>query len=244
MLARWFAHMSLAVISCFWVWMCSEGVGIAQTSRPATPQEVETIKQALQELQGFIGEWNLEATRKTGGKLEAWKETVRWSWQFPPAGPHLKVEFAQGKGKYFTTGHVTYDVATKQYRLLLQTTEKKEFDLRGKVIRGTLKVESKDAAGDVHRVTMATLAEGVRFQVRYDRQEGGRGIFLNVLGFQGNRKGESFAAGRKAPECIVSGGAATIPVTYQGKQYFVCCTGCRDEFYANPEKHISAANKK
>lgn len=243
MLARWFAHLSLGVATCVWA-LVAGGMGIAQTSRPATPQEVEAIKQALHELQGFIGEWNLEATRKTGGKLEAWKETVRWSWQFPPRGPSLKVEFAQGKGKYFTSGQVTYDVAAKQYRLLLQTVEKKELDLRGKVIRGTLKVESKDAAGDVHRIIMTTLAEGVRFQVRYDRQEGGRGIFLNVLGFQGNRVGESFAAGKKAPECIVSGGAATIPVNYQGKQYFVCCTGCRDEFYANPEKYITAASKK
>jgi YHS domain-containing protein len=154
------------------------------------------------------------------------------------------VEFSQGKGKFFTHGYVTYDVAAKQYRLVLHTPENKELDLRGQVIRGTLKAESKDSSGDIHRVTMTTLAEGIRFQLRYDRQEGGRGLFLNVLGFQGNRAGESFAARKKAPECIVSGGAATIPVTYQGKQYFVCCTGCRDEFYANPEKYIAAAAKK
>jgi YHS domain-containing protein len=232
------------VVGCCLCTVPIGNAGKAQTDRAPTPEEVTAIKRALQELQGFVGEWHLEATRKVGGKVEAWKETVLWGWQFPPSGPCLKVEFSQGKGKFFTHGHVTYDVAAKQYRLVLYTSEKKELDLRGQVIRGTLKVESKDSTGDVHRVTMTTLAEGIRFQVRYDRQEGGRGLFLNVLGFQGNRAGESFAARKKAPECIVSGGAATIPVTYQGKQYFVCCTGCRDEFYANPEKYIAAAAKK
>jgi YHS domain-containing protein len=243
MFARWFAHVLLAV-TCSWYAASIENPGIAQTEGLPTSEEVATIKRALQELQEFIGEWHLEALRKSGGKLEVWKETVRWGWQFPQSGPRLHVEFSQGKGKFFTHGYVTYDVAAKQYRLVLHTPENKELDLRGQVIRGTLKAESKDSSGDIHRVTMTTLAEGIRFQLRYDRQEGGRGLFLNVLGFQGNRAGESFAARKKAPECIVSGGAATIPVTYQGKQYFVCCTGCRDEFYANPEKYIAAAAKK
>jgi YHS domain-containing protein len=35
----------------------------------------------------------------------------------------------------------------------------------------------------------------------------------------------------------VSGGAANIAVSYKGKTYYVCCTGCKDEFNANPEKY-------
>jgi YHS domain-containing protein len=29
-----------------------------------------------------------------------------------------------------------------------------------------------------------------------------------------------------------------MPVTYKGKTYYVCCTGCRDAFKENPEKYI------
>ena len=36
----------------------------------------------------------------------------------------------------------------------------------------------------------------------------------------------------------VSGGIGTIPVTYMGKTYYVCCTGCRDAFRDEPEKYI------
>jgi YHS domain-containing protein len=59
----------------------------------------------------------------------------------------------------------------------------------------------------------------------------------------GNKDGESLAGGTKKPECIVSGGAATMPVSYKGTTYYVCCSGCRDEFLANPEKYIAAAKK-
>ena len=33
-------------------------------------------------------------------------------------------------------------------------------------------------------------------------------------------------------------------VTYKGKDYYVCCSGCRDEFKANPEKYIKEAEAK
>ena len=42
----------------------------------------------------------------------------------------------------------------------------------------------------------------------------------------------------KGPECIVSGGLGTMKVTYKGKDYYVCCSGCRDEFKSDPEKYI------
>jgi hypothetical protein len=32
-----------------------------------------------------------------------------------------------------------------------------------------------------------------------------------------------------------------MTVSYQGKSYPVCCTGCRDEFLANPEKYVKKA---
>ena len=35
-----------------------------------------------------------------------------------------------------------------------------------------------------------------------------------------------------------SGGRGTIPVTYKGQTYYVCCTGCRDAFKEDPEKYL------
>ena len=42
----------------------------------------------------------------------------------------------------------------------------------------------------------------------------------------------------------MSGGLGTIKVMYKGKVYWVCCTGCRDEFKADPEKYLKEAAAK
>ena len=51
------------------------------------------------------------------------------------------------------------------------------------------------------------------------------------------KEGVPFVRG-EGPKCIVTGGTGTIPVTYAGKTYYVCCTGCRDAFKENPEKYL------
>ena len=40
----------------------------------------------------------------------------------------------------------------------------------------------------------------------------------------------------------MTGGAATMTLTYQGRTFPICCTGCRDEFNENPEKYIKKAS--
>jgi YHS domain-containing protein len=37
----------------------------------------------------------------------------------------------------------------------------------------------------------------------------------------------------------VTGGLGTMTVSYEGKTYYVCCSGCRDEFKADPKKYIA-----
>ena len=59
-----------------------------------------------------------------------------------------------------------------------------------------------------------------------------------VFALLGNKDGESIAGGKKKPECVVSGGAASIAVQANGKTVYVCCTGCRDELLANPGKYV------
>jgi YHS domain-containing protein len=49
------------------------------------------------------------------------------------------------------------------------------------------------------------------------------------------RKGSSFGKGGSGPECVVTGGYGTMKVEHAGKTYYVCCTGCRDLFNADPE---------
>ena len=219
--------------------------GAADTPKP-TAGETAKAKKALQEVQDFMGMWNVEGIQKVGGKTEAWKEKIDWSWKFKADQPTIKVAFAEGKGKYYSKGELTYSVDKKKYLLALVATDKSEHAFEGDLLKsGGLKLESKNAkTGDVTRITMNTLADGIRFSFKVEKQEGGKGLFSSAFQMTGNKEGESLAGGTKKPECIVTGGAASIGVSYQGKQYFVCCSGCRDAFNENPEKFIKMLEKK
>lgn len=221
--------------------------GSAADSRPQAA-DADKAKKALQELQDFIGQWNLEGLQKDGPRTTAWKEKVTWGWKFQGGDAWLTVEFTPAKGsgspKVFTAGTLKYDPARKKYVLSLTGVDKKERVFEGEIGRqGGLVLSRKDAStGDVYRLTLYTLAEGVRFQLKLERQEGGKGPYEDVFVMNGGKEGESFAAGagKRKAECIVSGGAATIPVSIGGRTYYVCCSGCRDELLANPDKYLRA----
>jgi len=189
-------------------------------------------------VQDFIGIWNLEGTQKAGAKTEAWKEKVSWGWKFKDGNPSLTVSFADGKGKYYKDGELNYDVAGKKYVLALTPAGKDEAKqvFEGAYAKGALTVTRKDKSGDVQRITLNTLSEGEKLKVRVEKQDGGKGPFGDVFAMNGQKDG-LVAGGPKKPECVVSGGAATIEVGYNGKKYFVCCSGCRDEFNADPKKY-------
>ncbi|MBA4190055.1 MAG: hypothetical protein C0467_18885 [Planctomycetaceae bacterium] len=203
-----------------------------------TPADVVKVKKALSEVQEFIGQWNLEGTQKDGAKTIAWKEKVSWGWKFKGDDVSINADFAEGKGKYFTSGNLRYDIAKKKYILSLTTVDKAEDVYEGVAGKdGGLKLERKDAkTGDVFRLTLNTLSEGDKFQVKFEKQEGGKGLYNNVFAMNGLKEGAG-GVGVKKPECIVSGGAANMAVSFGGKTYYVCCTGCRDEFNANPKKY-------
>ena len=194
------------------------------------------------EVQDFIGLWNLEGTQKVGVKTVSWKRRkANWGWKFKDGDAWLTVAFAEGKGKYYTEGEgqlrcgAEEEVPADAHPGGEGPLRRKEYV--GDFKTGTLKVERKDAkSGDVYRLTMNTLSEGDRFAFKSEKQDGGKGLFAALYKMDGNKDG-LVKGGPKKPECIVSGGAANMQVSYNGKTYYVCCSGCRDEFNANPAKY-------
>jgi hypothetical protein len=199
-------------------------------------------KKALQEIGEFIGHWNLDAKPSKGS---SWKETPTFGWKFKKDDAWIEIE--NKDGRQFTRGELKYLVDKKLYQLTTTDKDKKSRVFTGEFKRGTLKLESKDdKSGDVHRLTINTLSEGVRLSVNYEVQSGGKGLFSGVYKATGTKEGESFAGGASAkkPECIVTGGVGTTTVSFNGKTYYVCCSGCRDEFNDNPKKYVDAFEKK
>lgn len=199
-------------------------------------------KKALQDVGEFIGQWNLDAKPAKG---QSWKETATWGWKFKKDDAWIELDVKDGK--VFSKGELRYLADKKQYQLTTTDKDKKADVYVGEFKRGTLKFERKDAkSGDVHRLTINTLGEGVRMALTYEVQTGGKGLFAAVYKASGNKEGETFAGGtaNKKPECVVTGGVGTTAVSYNGKTYYVCCSGCRDEFNDSPKKYVDAFEKK
>ena len=56
------------------------------------------------------------------------------------------------------------------------------------------------------------------------------------------RVGTSFAVAdsdNPGPKCIISGGLGSMNVTYKGKSYPVCCSGCAAAFNDDPERWLA-----
>lgn len=200
-------------------------------------------KKALQQVGDYIGEWKGNGETKAGGKSALWKETLSWSWKFKGGDAWLALDVKGGK--YVTAGELRYDPQAKLYRLTLTDMARKERTYEGKLARGRLALSHKDTSnGDLHRVTVYTLADGARMIVQSEVQAKGKGLFTDVFKVAANKEGESFAGGGgKKNVCVVTGGLGAMPVSYLGKTYYVCCSGCRDEFNADPKKYLDEFEK-
>jgi YHS domain-containing protein len=197
-------------------------------------------KEALQSLNEFIGSWKGNGSPSKGkpGPSDLWKETVTWGWKFKGDDIALTVTFADGK--YFKSGELRYLAADKKYKLSVKDADDKELVFTGELTKDNiLLLERKDEEKKIsQRLSMNTAAEGDRFLYQTKTKKDGSTIWVADFEVGCTREGVTLGAKEKKIECVVSGGKGTIPVTYKGETFYVCCTGCRDAFNENPEKYI------
>ena len=203
---------------------------------PPAAKDRAAEKEALQKIGEFVGQWNASGTAKKPGRDSIWKETVTIGWKFEKDAAWLALSIKEGK--FYDAGEIRYDVAGKAYTLTLTDKQKQVTTFAGDLKRGKLTFTRTDpATADVERVTMNTLADGARLVLKSEVQSKGKGLFDEQFSLAAGKEGVSLAGGgRKKPECVVTGGAGTMAVSYQGKTYYVCCSGCREEFEANPRE--------
>lgn len=205
----------------------------------ADAKTVAAIKDGLSKAGEYIGMWKVDIDGVVDGKKVGGKDTIEWGWKFKDGLPWMAMKAKEGK--LFPSGDLKYQPKEKLY-----TYTAGEEVYTGKFSKGSLVLEGKVAGGsDVRRFTITTLADGARMTVKGDTQSGGKGPFSKGFTLTCSKEGESFAGGgKKKNECIVTGGLGTIPVSYGGKGYFVCCSGCKEEFDANPKKFVDEFEKK
>lgn len=203
------------------------------------PKE-KSVREALKPLNLLVGSW--KGTGTPEGSLEDrqkghWQETVTWEWRFKDADAWLAVSFE--KGKYFTGGELRYLQAKDQFELTLTTVSKDKLTYTGKLTGTQLALERPvPEAKQVERLTISLLHDN-RITHRVETRPASGTLYTRKYLVGLTKEGVAFAdTGRSERECVVSGGTGTIPVMYEGKTYYVCCSGCRDEFKANPAKYV------
>lgn len=221
------------------------GVVLGTTAATAEDSEEREVPAALAPFEYLIGSWK-GAGVPTANRVRGWNETHQWAWKFVKGVP-VGMTVALEGDKSLAKGQLTYDEAKKQYTLQgtdpagKPVTFTGALDKTGK--RLTLDRVGKPAEAK-EQLTLFPNSNQVRYTLWVSQKEADSPQFKRVYEIGLTKEGESFAAGAAAanlPKCILTGGAATMTVTYQGKSYPICCTGCRDEFNDNPEKYVKKA---
>ena len=199
-------------------------------------------KEALKELQEFIGGWKgnggPDKAGRPGPRDVVWNENISWSWRFKGDDAWLSMNVKDGK--LFKSGELRYLPKKKLYQLTATDKKDKKLVFEGKYERETLKLERVDADSKAtQQITMNTAAEGDRFIYHVAHKDEGRTIWKKDYLIACTREGVSLGKVDKKNECIVSGGLGTMAISYKGETYYVCCSGCAEAFRETPEKYIN-----
>jgi hypothetical protein len=218
---------------------------ILQSILVADPPEKKTPKEALQLCHDLIGTWRSTAT-PNGTKEEQtknfWVETVTWEWQFKDKDAWFTVSF--DKSKHFSKGTLKYVPDKENYVLTLTNLNKEDRTFTGTLNDKVLTLDSEaDANGEVYRVVLNMLHDN-RHLYHLAKKKADKASFTKVYWAGATREGVEFASGSDKPECVVSGGLGTQKVSYMGKDYYVCCSGCAAEFKADPAKYVKDFEEK
>lgn len=213
---------------------------MAVAFEPVSAETRREAQEALSDFNSLIGAWRGVGQPRRGSNQGAWRQNAEWIWDFEPDS--VGVKYVVSDGKLVSTARVTWDAAAEQYVLTLTTPEKQQRVYRGPKDQERIVLTSdRDEDGLTHRITITRLNDK-RTLVLHEKQSAGQQSFFRVAEVGYTREGTRLApAGGGGPECIVTGGTGTIQVTHKGKTYYVCCTGCRQAFEADPEGIIAEA---
>ncbi|MGV3607371.1 MAG: hypothetical protein ACO1RA_13280 [Planctomycetaceae bacterium] len=200
-----------------------------------------TDKQNLAPLQGVVGNWRGVGQPQRGSTKGSWVEKADWAWDFSGKHPALIGKLTDGKHLQSLKLLATAD--RKAFQLELIGTDEKPL---GPAWTGTLAEDGsvtfapeKASNGELARVTLRQVAGGDRMLLLLEKKATSGNGFARLAEVGYTRQGSGFGQGAQGRECIVTGGAGTMEVTFMGKTYAVCCTGCRDYFNDNPEKTLA-----
>jgi YHS domain-containing protein len=197
-------------------------------------------QEALKPYGSLVGEWRGAGQVERGKTKGAWTETASWAWKLTKETAALEMKITKG-GKYLRSAELRPGPEPRTYVLdaVLFDGTKRTFLGKGEDKKPLVLTASGAGDEGVRRVTLTPLHDTrllMLLEGQYPDKSYSR---LGEVGF--TREGVAFAVGESGPVCIVTEGRGTLPVSYKGKTYYVCCTGCRELFQENPEAVLAEA---
>ena len=241
---------------------------VGETSTDATgagsaldpEKQIRTIIAKLQPLQVLLGKWR-GTTRREYENFKA-VDIHEWVWDLrtTPEQPALTIH--SDKSPYITSGRVTWDMEQNSFALAVSDPSGATRQFTGDFTEPVHEIVGSD--DKLHRVFRLEFNQirsedaGELWQLAFAQQENnryllevgkkrGKADFARFDTVSTQREGTSFAisdSGYAEKTCIISEGLGTMEVTYKGRSYWVCCTGCKAAFEEDPETWIARAAKK
>ena len=209
---------------------------------PVSRDQNADSKQALAKFNSLIGGWRGIGQPKRNSNRGAWSEKARWEWDFRDNAVALR--YIVDKGKLIRNARLTFNPDTQQYALSIAYTDETERRFFGTKDGRNLVLQSQPHDGSIHRATV-TLLNKKRTLILLERRRENQSFYSRIAQIGYTREGTSLAvAGAGEPECVVTGGKGTIAVNYNGKTYYVCCSGCRQAFDDDPAGIIAEYNQR
>lgn len=237
----------------------SDSASAAGESADATDEQ-ESLLEAMDELNVLIGDWRATPQRADPGDM---LEEPNWVWDFETDPDHPALLMSTNDSPYFHSIRLSYDVEAREFTMTVECSDDQVRELRGVFEEAPTEFQGDDRR--IHITYKLTLNEVEpaderdQWQIALNQQDNNR-YLVELSRFRSSnerydrfdtinnqRQGTSFAQADDdygERECIISGGLGTMQVSYEGKSYWVCCTGCQAAFNDDPEKWIARYEEK
>lgn len=198
-----------------------------------------TTREAMQKVQLVAGEWNGSGAPEDS-KEAAWTEKLEWAFRIEK--DDYSLAFTAPNGRLIKEGVLTYDVKKKTYRFHVVRPSGDKLTYEGRLEDDKLALEQV-VEGDANQERLEFhLLRANRYFVNVERRRAGSKAWELAYNVGYRKEGVPFVRG-ESPKCVVTGGLGSMAVTHKGETYYVCCSGCRTSFNAEPEKYLAEAKK-
>lgn len=191
-------------------------------------------------MQALVGQWRGVGQPQRGSTKDSWIAEADWAWNFDQGAASLVGKLP--KGRYFKSLKLMPGKEPGAFELSATLTdEDATLVYAGKLDEAERLVltaaEPRD--GLPARVSLRFVAENNRLLVLLEQKSAASDQHTRLAEVGYTRRGSGFGKNVSQRECVVTGGLGSIEVSFEGKTYYVCCTGCRDYFNDNPKEVLA-----